>query len=79
MSTVRITFNPFIITWLDFQAESESLVEELKSIKIQKQPPGVFCKKRCCKNVANFTGKHLCWSLFLIKLQTFRPSGLQLY
>ena len=24
------------------------------------------------KNFANFTGKHLCWSLFLIKLQAFR-------
>ena len=23
------------------------------------------------KNFANFTGKHLCWSLFLIKLQGF--------
>ena len=31
------------------------------------------------KNVANFTGKHLCWSLFLIKLQTlkaWRPATL---
>ena len=27
------------------------------------------------KNFSNFTGKHLCWSLFLIKLQ----AGLQLY
>ena len=24
------------------------------------------------KNFENFTGKHLCWSLFLIKLQAFR-------
>ena len=24
------------------------------------------------KNVANFTGKHLCWSFFIIKLQAFR-------
>ena len=27
---------------------------------------------RVLKIFANFTGKHLCWSLFLIKLQTFR-------
>ena len=28
------------------------------------------------KNFANFTGKHLCWSLFSTKLQTFRPATL---
>ena len=26
-------------------------------------------QKRFLKNFENFTGKHLCWSLFLIKLQ----------
>ena len=26
------------------------------------------------KNFAIFTGKHLCWGLFLIKLQAFRPA-----
>ena len=31
--------------------------------------------KRCVhKNFANFTGKHLCWGLFLIKLQALRPA-----
>ena len=29
------------------------------------------------KNFANFTGKHLCWSLFLIMLQVFRPVTIQ--
>ena len=28
------------------------------------------------KNFANFTGKHLCWSLFLINLQALRPAAL---
>ena len=28
------------------------------------------------KNFANSTGKHLCWSLFLKKLQAFRPTTL---
>ena len=28
------------------------------------------------KSFANFTGKHLCWSLFLIELQTFKPGTL---
>ena len=34
---------------------------------LRKQPQEMFCKKRCFKNFANFTGKHLCWSLFLLK------------
>ena len=29
--------------------------------------PEVFCKKATLKTYAKFTGKHLCWSLFLIK------------
>ena len=33
-------------------------------------------KKFVLRNFANFTGKHLCWSLFLVKLQTFRPATL---
>ena len=31
----------------------------------------MFYKKAILKNFANFTGKHLYWSLFLIKLQAF--------
>ena len=41
----------------------------------QKQPLEVFYEKAVLKNFAIFTGKHLCWSLFLIKLQTFRPDS----
>ena len=33
-------------------------------------------KKGVLKNFANFTGKHLCWSPFLILLQVFRPATL---
>ena len=43
---------------------------------VQKQPPEVFFKKGFLKNFANFTGKHLCWNLFLIKLQALRPVTL---
>ena len=32
--------------------------------------PDVFCRKGVLRNFAKFTGKHLCQSLFLIKLQT---------
>ena len=39
---------------------------------MQKQAPEVFFKKSFLENFANFTGKHLRWSLFLIKFQAFR-------
>ena len=32
----------------------------------------MFFKIGALKNFAVFTGKHLCWSLFLMKLQAFR-------
>ena len=36
--------------------------------KMQKQPPEVFFKKVVCKKIfAIFTGKQLCWILFLIQ------------
>ena len=42
----------------------------------QKQPPEVFHKKSCFQIFAIITRKHLCFSLFFIKLQTFRPATL---
>ena len=36
----------------------------------------IFFKIGVYKNFESFTGKHLCWSLFLIKLQTWRPATL---
>ena len=35
-----------------------------------------FVKKGALKNFENFTGKYLCWSLFLIKLQAWRLATL---
>ena len=43
---------------------------------LKKQPPRCSVKKGVPNNFANFTGKHLCWILFLIKLQA---QYLQLY
>ena len=37
----------------------------------QKQPLKVFCKKGVLKKLKNFIEKHLCWSLFLVKLHAF--------
>ena len=45
-------------------------------VKRQKQPPKLLCKKDVFRNFASFTGRQLCWSLFLIELQTFRPAAL---
>ena len=39
---------------------------------LQKQPPEMFYEKAVLKNFVIFTGKHLCWSLFLLKLQAFK-------
>ena len=39
-------------------------------------PSEVFCKKGVPGNFSKFTGKHLWWSVLLIKLQVW---GLQLY
>ena len=36
----------------------------------------MFYKKAVIKNFALITGKHLCWNLFLIVLQAFRPATL---
>ena len=50
-----------------------------KKLNRQKQPPLFYrcsVKKDFLKNFANFKGKHLCWSLFLIKLQASRPATL---
>ena len=50
------------------------------SSEIKKKPPEVS-RKEAVPNLAIFTGKHLCFSLFLIKFQAFRPicSDLQRY
>ena len=37
------------------------------TLKRQKQPPEVFCKKGSSKNFAKFTGEHLYQSLFFKK------------
>ena len=42
----------------------------------QKQLLEVSVEKGVFKSFPNFTGKHLCWSLYLIKLQVFNPAYL---
>ena len=37
---------------------------------------GGSCSQMFLKIFGNFTGEHLCWSLFLVKLQGWRPATL---
>ena len=53
-----------------------NLKQQMFKMNNKKQPPEVFYKKSVLKNVLIFTGKHLCWSLFLIKLQALRSATL---
>ena len=66
---VKKVFNKwkFSIYW-NFQSKifAKRLVTD--SPELQKQQPEVFCKKKdVLRNLAKFTGKHLCQSLFIKK------------
>ena len=43
---------------------------------LQKHPPVVFYKNSALKNLAQFTGKHLCQSLFFDKVAGISPATL---
>ena len=45
-------------------------------LAIEATTTGVLLKKGIFKDFANFTGKRLCWSLFLINLQASRSATL---
>ena len=63
--------------WRDFQiCISVPSLEELVKLfcsnywqnpQVTARLPEVFCKQGVLKRIGKFTGKHLCWSLFLIK------------
>ena len=44
-----------------------------QSLDVKTQSPEGFCKKGDLRNFANFTEKHLCWSLF-IKVASLQPT-----
>ena len=46
-------------------------------VKPRKQPLELLYKKRVLRNFANFIGKHLCRSLFLIGLQAYACSFIK--
>ena len=55
--------------------ESKTVYHNMFLYTFRSSSPEVSCKKGVLKNFTKFTGKHLCQSLLLIKLQTL---GLQL-
>ena len=68
----KITINKLIrkfVTW-PFSIHRNKKIQDNN---FEKRPPADFYKKSC---FAAFTGKNLCWSLLLIKLQTWSPGGL---
>ena len=73
---IRFLFNKIAKAMMS-RMDIEYNWRELMIISIpQKQLPEMFCKNGALKNFAIFTGKHQCWSLFLIKLQAFMPATL---
>ena len=58
----------------EYQSEYESVSRI--SIWINFHLSHMFFKIGVFKALANFIGKHQCWSIFLIKLQAWRPATL---
>ena len=52
--------------------------EVLTSFKhsFKKQPPKVFMRKAVLKNLKILIEKYLCWSLYLVDLQAYKPATL---
>ena len=67
-----------ICKWCRILKTLKKLVHEREtSHKLtQKESPELFYKKAVLKTFAMITGKHLYWSLFLIKLQKPRSAAL---
>ena len=57
---------------LDLEPLGPCNSEPLKKSKSSRSQ--MFSEISSNKNFVIFTGKHLCWGLFLIKLQAFRPA-----
>ena len=63
----------FFIDTIIFVISSTQIACDVMCVQyVQKQPPQLFFKKGVLKNFANFTGKHLCWSLFFNKVAGLR-------
>ena len=57
--------NPFLIKLQAANLKlSEAATGDVQSNKVRSSRPDLFCKKDVIKHFVNFTGKHLCQSLF---------------
>ena len=59
-----------------FLGVCQSSIDKTVSVFDRSSRPEVFCEKDVLRNFAKFTGKHWYLSLFLIKLQAWRPATL---
>ena len=75
MSNVYVSLSTLMLFQ---QGKLYNLQQQMHGISRSSRPE-VFCKKAAVKTYAKFTGKHLYWSLFLIKLQAFRPTSVNEY
>ena len=63
----RVLRDEYQYKWCDVTSHASDVND---NVKASSSRPEVFCKKGVLRNFAKFTGKHLCWSLLLIKVQT---------
>ena len=71
MNNFSKNFKIFFLFISLFKAFPPVRLHLLRSSRLQ-----LFFKIGALKNFAYFTGKHPCWSFFLIKLQALRPATL---
>ena len=65
----QLFFIFFIVTIVSVISSTPIACNAMCVQYVQKQPPEMLFKKVVLKNFANLTEKHLCWSLFLIKME----------
>ena len=65
---------PNLLKWQDCKIFTNLVLSQTPSRSSHRR---CSVKKGVLKNFANFIGKHLCWSLFLIKLLAFIKKRLQ--
>ena len=85
---LRVKFETWMLFQLRVKFETWMLFQTLKLLNLEldngtrhysnsrRSHRRCSVEKGTLKNFENFTGKHLCWRLFLIKLQAFRPATL---
>ena len=69
-----ILFLKYCVSELEFRKQYNC--QQYSKYQIHRISRTIFFKLGVVKNFANFKSKHLSWSLFLIKLQTFWPATL---